>query len=372
MRAALLLALALAAGCAWGQARETVRIVTIFPKSGVLATGAAPNSIEPGVQFAVDEINDAGGLAGRKLELVQLDSKSTPLGARAAALEAIRLRPLAVIGERVSSLSLVIAPILQKAGVLMITPNSTHPDVTRAGDHIFRICYLSAAQGRGMAEFARARLHASSAAVLTNVSQKYSEELAQHFMTHFAALGGRLVHQGDYMQDASDFSAQLARVKAARPDVLFIPGYARDAGLLLRQAGQMGIDAIVLGGDAWGEAVTAYSGNRIDGSYRSAHWSAGDPSPASRQFVARFEQRTALPATEGRALSHDAVQLLADAVRRAGSLDRARVRDALAATSNLVLATGTINFDRERNVKRQVVVLRYDHGLPVYVTAIAP
>lgn len=355
-----------------GHCGSDVLLVTLLPRSGTFSTGLSPSKMIEAVTFAVDEINAQGGLLGHKVRLEHFDSQSTALAARAAAKAAVASRPLAVIGERISSLSLVVAPILQQEKLLMITPISTHPDVTRTGDFVFRMCFLDAQQGKVMAEFSHARLHARRAVILTNVSSKYSEELSQQFALRFEQLGATVALRGEYKQDATNHLELLRQVKALHPDVLFIPGYAKDVSLVMRQARELGIEALFLGGDGWGEGVPVYAGAAANGAFSTNHWHRDDPRPISRDFVRRFEQRYGPIRSSAEVLAYDAVHTLADAVRRAKSLAPQKVRDALAATRDLARVTGTISFDAGRNPLKQVVIVRYDAGSISYVDAVQP
>lgn len=372
MRAALLVLICVLGLAGQARAAEPVRIALLIPHSGTLATGIRASKVPSSVQMAVEEVSRKGGLQGRPIELIELDTASTPLNARAAAREAVRLGVIAVIGDSKSTMALAIAPVLQQAGIVMISPNSTHPDLTAVGDYIFRLSFVDSFQGRVMAQFARDDLKAASAVVLTNISARYSEELSRHFIEQFEARGGKVSMVGEYLQDASDFAPMLARVKALKPDVLFIPGYARDAGALMRQARAMSITSVVLGGDGWGARAYDYGGAAVVGSYHTAHWHRGDPSPMSRDFVRRFERRLGPISTDAEALYYDAVHVLADAVRRARSLDPARVRDALRRTRGLVRVTGTISFDAGRNARKGVAVVRNDGERTVFVRSVAP
>ncbi len=368
----VLLAICLCMQGAAAIAQERIKLVNILALSGRMYSGTAQQRHDISVRLAVEEINEHGGVLGKKIELIELDSQSTALGARTAVQEAVRLRPVAVIGERASSLSLVMAPLLQMAGIPMISPNSSHMDVTRTGNYIFRMCYVDRDQASAMADFAYAKLNARTAAILTNVSQKYSEEMTHYFRQRFAAKGGKVLMLGVYMQGASDYSALIEQIRTARPDVIFLPGYAKDSGLLIRQARQLGVRAVFLGGDAWGSVIPDYAGRAIDGSYRTANWQRSDPSTHSQDFVRRFEQRFGFETSEGQVLSYDAVYLLVDAIRRAASIEGAKVRDAMAATAGLNLVAGQVRFDRERNVSRPIVIVRYDKEQMVYVHSIAP
>lgn len=340
-------------------AEEVVKIATIYPLSGTYSTGLRQPKIAQSVALAVEALNQQGGLLGRKIEVLEFDSRSTPLGARAAAHAAARSKPLAVIGDRYSTMSLAIAPVLQRDGIIMISPTSTHIDLTRAGDYIFRTCFLDAAQGQALANLALKKLNLRRAVVLTNVNTKSSESLSRDFIERFVHGGGQVLMQGEYTQDRADFGPLLTKVKNLHPDMILVPGYSKDSGMLIRQARSIGIDAVFFGGDGWGEAIREYAGEAIVGSYSTAHWHRSSSRPISQEFVSRFEKRHGPLHSEDEALVFDAVMTLADAVRRANSLDVTKVRDELARTKNLPLISGDLSFDRDRNAIKPVAILRY-------------
>lgn len=372
-----LLTVCLLAVCQLGAAapakhQDTVKLVSIFPRTGVYAQALNMGSVADSIQLAIDEINASGGLLGHKVELVEMDSKSSPQSARDAASAAAALKPLAVIGDQVSNLSLAMAPVLQQRKILMISPLSTHADLTMVGDYIFRMCYLDSDQGKAMAEFARKRLRANSVVTLTNASAKYSQDLTLHFSQRLHQLGGTVLAELTYSDDQTDYRVMLEAAKRHHPDVIFIPGYTKDAGTLIKQARDMGIRAHFVGGDGWGSRLSVYAGAASDGSYSAAHWHAGDPRAISREFAQRASRFPGATKVSTYVLAYDSVQVLAAAVRRANSLDPARVRDELAATRNLPLVSGTITFDKNRNPIKPVVVVRHQGGDLHFVEAITP
>ncbi len=355
-----------------GKQSETIKLVSIFPRTGTFAQGLNTGTVTDSIQLAIDEINAGGGLLGRKIELIEMDSKSSPQSAREAALAAAKLDPLAVIGDQVSNLSLAMAPILQQRKILMISPLSTHADLTLVGDYIFRMCYLDADQGKVMAEFTSKTLKANTVVALTNASAKYSQELTLHFSQRFHQLGGKVVKALTYSDDQTDYHTLLEAAKAHQPDVIFIPGYTKDAGTLIRQARAMGMTSRFVGGDGWGTRLSVYAGTTSDGSYSAAHWHADDPRAISRAFAQRASRFPGAAKASTYVLAYDAVHVLAAAVRRANSLEPAKVRDALAATRNLPLVSGTLTFDKDRNPIKPVVVVRHHGGTLHFVEAIMP
>jgi branched-chain amino acid transport system substrate-binding protein len=345
----------------------------VFAKTG--SAGVFPEGRPEflAVRLAAEELNAAGGLLGHPVEVVEYDDQSTALGSRQAAEEAIKAGVIAVIGATRSSHSLGMAPVLQSAGIPMITPVSTDPQVTLTGHYIFRVCFIDDFQGEAMASFAAEHLGAKRAVVLTNTGESFSMSLAKFFMARFRRLGGTVLWEGDYLGSATDFTGLLVRVRELNPDVCFVPGYDADTGFIIRQARIMGIRTVFLSGDGLSENIYTYAGGHADGTYFSSHWHPESTDPRSRTFVRAFEKKHGKIKEASPALTYDAVKLLADSVRRANSLDRARIRDALAATKGFRGVTGEITFDRDRNPRKRIaVILKLEKGRSVYVKGIEP
>src|SRR5262249_37578437 len=201
----------------------------------------------------------------------------------------------------------------------------------------------------------------------------YSVGLGEAFRQDFTALGGRIVAEARYAEGDSDFSAQLTSLKPLAPDVLVIPGYYTDVGLIARQARSLRLSAVFLGGDGWDSPkLTEIGGLAIEGAYLSNHYSAEDPSPTARQFIAAYTKRYGAEPDSIAALSYDAARVLFDAMRRAGSTDGPLVRDALATTHGFAGVTGTITMDSNRNPVKPAVVLKVEGGRFRFAASIAP
>lgn len=358
-----------------GWAAEPLKIAAVFPKSGSAVTmyEQIGHPAMQGVRFAVAELNTRGGLLGRPVELIELDNESTILGSRQAAEKAVSLKVTAVIGAAWSSHSLAMAPVLQQARIPQITPLATSPDVTKAGDYIFRVCYTDNIQGDLLAMFAHQDLKAKRAVVLVNTGDRYSSGLASFFIARTKKLGGVVLAQEDYNSEATDFLPLLRKVQALKPDIIFVPGTQRDAGYIIRQARGFGIKTLFLGGDGWNEGMYRYGGETIEGNYYCTHWHMQSDNPRSRRFVKAFQKTHAGDIIPGTALAYDAVMLLADAIQRAGSSEGAKVRDALAATQSFPGVSGKITFDRDRNpIHKAAVIMRFERGQAVYVKTFQP
>ncbi len=333
-------------GCTLAWAEGTIKIAAIFPQTGkAKAYGRA--ALE-GAHIAVEKINTSGGISGRALKLIVIDNKSSPLYARHAAQRAIEMNVSSVIGAAWSTQSLAMAPVLQKAGIPMISPTATAPEVTLVGSYIFRACYTDSFQGRLMAGFAYHSLGARSAAVLTNLSETYSQALASQFSQVFRKIGGKVLVEEGYVGSAVDFRKILLPLKTKYPDVIFVPGYTRDSGLIIRQAHTMSITtrSKFIGGDAWEKDINNYAGAGLEGSYFSTFWHPHVSSRESRYFTkayhAYYGDKEISPYA---AQAFDAVLLFADAARRAKSIKPNDIQQALMATKGLQGATGILSFD---------------------------
>ena len=327
-----------------------------------------------GAKLAFDERNRAGGVLGKRLELLVEDDHNDPSEAASAVTKLItRDQVVALIGENASSRSLAAAPIAQQYRVPMVSPSSTNLEVTKKGDYIFRVCFIDPNQGKALATFSRKTLGAGTAAFLVDVKSDYSVGLADAIRRDFEASGGRVVAEQRYSEGDSDFSAQLTAIRPAAPDVLFVPGYYTDAGLIARQARALGIQAALVGADGFDSPkLVEIGGPSVEGVYFSNHYTPEDPSPAVRSFVAAYRQAFGADPDSIAALSYDAARLIADAMQRAGSTEGKRVRDALASTRDFPGVTGRITFDADRNPIKPIVILKVEGGKFRYAGTVGP
>jgi branched-chain amino acid transport system substrate-binding protein len=327
-----------------------------------------------GALLAAEQINQAGGVLGRPIEVLSEDDRGEASEAASAVSKLItRDHVVALIGEQASSRSIAAAPIAQNYGIPMISPTSTNVEVTKKGDYIFRACFIDAYQGKVLASFARRNLKAQTAAILIDSRSDYSVGLAEAFRTAFTAAGGRIVADPKYSEGDSDFSAQLTALRPLQPDVLFIPGYYTDAGLIARQARSLGLKATHLGADGWDSPkLVEIGGEAMEGAYLSNHYSVDDPAPAVRRFVDAYKTKYGVEPDSIAAASYDAMRLLADAITRAGSTEGRRIRDALASTKDFAGVTGTITMDADRNPIKPAVVLRVEGGRFRFADSVAP
>jgi branched-chain amino acid transport system substrate-binding protein len=367
--ALLLAAVALSCGGERNPSGQGIELGFYGALTGPQATFAL--SGRNGARLAIDEINGTGGVLGKKLALLSEDDRNEPAEAASAVSKLItRNHVVALIGENASSRTLAAAPIAQNYGVPMVSPSSTNVEVTKKGDYIFRVCFIDPYQGKALALFARQNLKANTAAILIDSKSDYSVGLAAAFENSFTGAGGKVISQVKYAEGDSDFSAQLTTLSPLKPDVLFVPGYYTDAGLIARQARGLGLQSVLLGADGWDSPkLTEIGGAAVEGSYFSNHYSVDDPSPAVRKFVDSYKKAYGAEPDSIAALSYDAARLIADAIRRAGSTEGKRVRDALASTKDFPGVTGNITMDADRNPVKLPVILKVVNGRPTFAAA---
>lgn len=328
-----------------------------------------------GVLMAAAQINQYGGIDNRQIDVVILDDRgSAEEAARLAGKLIDQDKVVAIIAGGVSGNSRAAAPKAQSSHIPLISPSSTDPAVTLTGDYIFRACFVDSFQGEVMASFAAERLKVKKAAILFDINSSYGRGLTEFFETSFRKLGGEIVNKQSYTQGDSDFKGQLSSIKAAEPDVIYIPGYYLEVALIAKQARALGLTQPLLGGDGWdAPELWQLGGDALNGSYISTHYSPDDPSPKIQQFVHAYKQRyqNLMPDAHA-ALAYDATLLLFDAIKRAGTTDGPQLRNALANTKNFDGVTGFISMDADRNAVKPAVVLKLQDASFIYQEKIQP
>ena len=332
-------------------------------------------SAKNGVLMAADEINQGGGINGHQIDIVIEDDKGSPEEAAQVTGRLIdRYKVVAILGAGASGNSLAAAPKAQSARIPLIAPSSTNPAVTQVGDYIFRACFIDAFQGEVMAKFAVNTLKAKRAAIMLDFNSPYSRGLTDFYEFSFAKLGGAIVAKQSYSQGDPDYRGQLSAIKTANPDVIYIPGYYGDVAIIAKQARQLGLTVPLLGADGWdAPELWELGGDALNGSYISNHYSADDPSETIQKFVHAYRQRYGnLTPDAHAALAYDALRFLAEAIKKAGTTEGPKLREALAETKNFAGVTGIINMDRDRNAVKPAVILKLADLKYIYQETIQP
>lgn len=344
---------------------------------GSLTGGTATfgTSTHDGVILALEEINAAGGLLGKPVRVITEDDQSKPEEAVTAVLKLVKQdRVVAVIGEVASSRTLAAAPVCQANGIPLLSPASTNPKVTQVGDYIFRACFIDPFQGSTMAKFAMNTLKARRFAILTDIKNDYSVGLAQFFRDTVKSLGGEIVSEQSYSEGDIEFKAQLTAIAGANPDAIFVPGYYTECALVARQARELGLRQPLLGGDGWDSPkMVEIGGAAVEGAYFSNHYSEEEKRPEVQKFINDYKRKYAGRVPDAMAvLGYDAMKMMADAIRRAGSTDGKAIRDALAGTKNFPGVSGSVTIDADRNARKSIVVLKIEGGRFRFVESITP
>lgn len=328
--------------------------------------------VRDGIQFAVEEVNAAGGVKGRKVELRSYDTQGRIEESVAAAQRLLAQDRVALIlGDVTSSGSLAIAEAVQAARVPMVTPSATHPDVTKKGDYIFRTCFIDPFQGGAMARFARENLELDRVAVLHDARNASSLGLSEAFQDAFKKLGGTVVAVETYSKGDTDYRAPLLSVKKAKPQALYLPGFYSEVGVIARQARELGMTQPLLGGDGWeSDRIFELAGGALEGAYYSSHYAEDNPAPELQRFISAFRARYGRSPEAASALGYDAAKVALAAMERAPSLSGPSIRDALVATKDFPGATGTLSLDANRNPVKPAVILTIRDGRRKFAAAV--
>ena len=275
-----------------GGATDTTGDILVGFYGSLTGDGASfGQSSREGAELAVDELNAAGGVLGRKLRLLVEDDQSKPEEASNAVTKLVTQdKVVAVIGEVASRRTLAAAPISQRYQIPMITPASTNEKVTEVGDYVFRVCFIDPFQGEVLAKFAYNDLKARKVAILRDQSQDYSVGLTDSVAQHFTRLGGQVLPPVSYSSGDADFKAALTRIRSEKPDVLFATGYYSEAAIITRQARELGMKMPILGGDGWVGDALQNGREALNNTYISNHYSGDNPDPIVQNFVSTVQE----------------------------------------------------------------------------------
>jgi branched-chain amino acid transport system substrate-binding protein len=369
----------LVAGCggATSSNSKEIKIGANFEMTGGIANFG--NQTVNGIKLAFKEANANGGVLGKQLTLVVADNKSEPSEAANAITKLITQDKVkAVLGPVSSSNVLATTQIAQDNKVPVITATATNPKVTfdngQVKSQIFRGCFIDPFQGTVMANFAAKSLKAKTAAIYVDNSSDYSKGLAQFFEESFVKNGGTIVAKEAFLQKDQDFKATLTKIKATNPEVIFIPAYYEEVGKIAKQARELGITQALLGTDGWDDPklVEIAGAAALNNGFFSNHYSPQDTDPNVVKFVEAYKKEYGQEPSALAALGYDSAPMLIDAIKRAGSDDPAKIRDALEQTKGLQVSTGIISLDANHNPIKSAVVIEMKDGKQVFKEKINP
>jgi len=360
----------LVVSCGAGGGAE-IKIGNINPVTGEAATFG--QSTKNGATMAADEWNAKGGILGKKIKLVYADDKGDPAEGAAVFTKMIQQdKVAAILGGITSRVALAGAPIAQAAKVPMLTPTATNEKVTQVGDYIFRSCFIDSFQGTVAAKYVANELKATKAAVIFDVGSDYSKGLAENFKAVFESAGGKVVASEAHPSGATDFKAQLTKIVQAKPEVLFVPDFYNDVGLIAKQVRELGFKGAMVGVDGWDSPeLVKIAGDAIEGGVFVNHYSKDDTRPLIQDFVKKYQEKYKADPDALAALSYDGANILFDAIKRAGKVDAVAIRDALQATDSEAVI-GKIKYDANRNPIKSAVIIELKAGKQVYKTTVNP
>lgn len=359
-------------GCS-KETSDTIKIGGIFPLSGSVAVYGT--ECRNGVEMAIAEINAAGGINGKMLELIAEDDEGSPEKSVNAYKKLVTKDGCnIIIGSLTSGCTAAITSLAQAQNVLLLAPAATQTDITDAGDYVFRACFIDPFQGTVGGKFALEDLGAKNAAVLYDVQNDYSIGLYENFKIAFEQGGGQVVAEESYSTGDKDFNAQLTKIKTTNPDVIYLPDYYGTVALIAKQLRAQGIDAPIVGADGW-DGIIDNAGDEVLNGFYSNHYAADSTDDKVVTFVNSYKGKYGSTPVSFAALGYDCVYLLKDAITAANSVDSSVLKDQLMKT-NGAYVTGNLTFDAKRNPIKSAVMLeivKQDGKLtPVYKTTVNP
>lgn len=349
-------------------AQDTVKIGANYELSGDAASYGT--QMLEGLELAVEEVNANGGvLDGQEIEIVSYDNQSDVTESASVAQRLVAEGVVGVVGPATTGNTEAQLPIFTEANIPMVSPSATDDNITfdSAGDvleYFFRVCFNNSYQGSAGAAFAAEDLSATNALVFVDQSSDYSRGLADNFNAEFESRGGTIVNEDSFTAGDTDFSAILTTALTQDFDVIYIPAYYTEAGLIIKQAREMGIEQPIIGPDGFSSEVLldlAGTENAND-IYYTDHFSNESEEESVQDFLTAFEEKYGKEGGTWNALGYDAAMLIIDAIERSGSTDPQAITDAIADTTEFVGVTGTFAIDENHNPVKPAVMIELQEG----------
>ena len=351
------------AGCNSDEDSDVIKIGGNLELSGAVATYGS--SINDGAKLAIEEINAAGGIDGKKIEYIPVDNKSETAEATSAAMRlAEQEKVVAMLAPATSGNTVATVQIANKNKVPIVTGSGTAENVTvnedgSVNDYAFRTCFIDPFQGTVAANFATNELGAKNVAIYADNASDYAKGLAKSFKETVEANGGTVVIEEAYVAKDVDFKSTLTNIKSKNPDFIFIPGYYEEVGLIVKQARELGIDVPLMGADGWDSPtlVELAGPDALNNTYITNHYSSEDPDKAIQEFVEAFEKKYNEAPNAFHALGYDSIYFIVDAIKRVdGDITGEAIQKQLASTKDLSLITGTFTVDENHNPVKSATV----------------
>jgi branched-chain amino acid transport system substrate-binding protein len=358
---------------------DVIKIGANLELSGGVASYG--KSINDGAKLAIEEINAAGGIDGKKLELIAVDNKSETAEATSAAIRlAEQEKVVAMLAPATSGNSVATVQIANKHKVPMVTGSGTAPNVTvnddgSVNEYAFRTCFIDPFQGTVAANFATNELGAKNVAIFADNASDYAKGLAASFKETIEANGGTVVAEEAYVAKDVDFKSTLTNIKGKNPDFIFIPGYYEEVGLIVKQARDLGITVPLMGADGWDspKLVELAGEDALNNTFITNHYSSEDPDAKIQEFVKAFKSKYSEAPNAFHALGYDSIYFIVDAIKRVdGDITGEAIQKQLAATKDLSLITGTFTVDENHNPVKSATVLEFVDGKQQFNSKVNP
>ena len=334
---------------------KDIKIGVVYELTGGTASfGTAANN---GTKLAFKEINAAGGVLGKQITTVTADNKGEPSESANAMTKVITQdKVVAVVGFTTSSNGIAGSAVNEASKIPFVAAATTNP------------------QGTVGANFVLKDLKLKKAVVMIDNSSDYSKGLAKFFKEAYTKGGGTIAGEEAYLQKDKDFKAILTKIKGMSPEVIYLPGYYEEVGMIAKQAREMGISIPIVGGDGWDspKLVEIGSAAGMNNTFFTNHYSPEDSSPASKKFVDAYKKEYGVMPDAMAVLGYDAAYVMVDAIKRAGAADSEKIRAALAATKDFPAVTGATTLNENHDAVKSAVIIEMKDGKMVYKTTVKP
>ncbi len=354
-----------------------IRIGGNFELTGNVANYG--NSAMNGIKLAFKEANAKGGINGKQVNLIIADNKSEPSEANNAMTKLItKDKVVAIMGPITSSNLIATAQIAADKKIPVLTPTGTSPKITvdngKVREMIFRSCFIDPFQGEVMARFAANSMKVKTAAIYIDNSSDYSKGLAETFRAEFEKMGGKIVAEEAFLQKDTDFKSAITKIKAANPEVIFVPAYYQEVGMIVKQAREMGVTIPLIGTDGWDspKLVEIAGAAALNNTFFSNHYAADDKDPRLQAFADAYQKEYNQAPDAFAVLGYDGGLMMLDALRRSGGEDPKKIQEALASTKDLQVSSGILTLDAKHNPMKSAVVIEMKEGKQTFKEKVNP
>ena len=335
-------------------AADNIKIGFNVPLTGFAA--ADGQSALHGAELAVKQVNGSGGVNGSMLELVVYDDQASPKESAPLAVKMItKDGVVAGISGSYSGATRAAATIFAESKVPYISAYAIHPDITRAGDYVFRTSFMGEVQGRAGAKLIGEML-GKKRVVMVTLNNDFGKSLAAGFKEQAKNFGVNVVAEYDYSIKDREFGPIISKIKADKPDAIYASGYFFTAGPMVSQIRAAGLNQPIIGQEGYdSQKFIEIAGKASEGVMITTSLDRDSSSPETKDFISGFAKKAGYPADMVAASGHTALLVVADALKRAGSSDASALRDAISKT-NLSASTGKISFNALGEVQKDVQV----------------